>query len=548
MNKETLYNLYLNKGLSIEALCEHFKLGKKKIKAKLDEFDIQRKVKGGQTKYNLLQVDLTKYDNRQLRCKISGKVFRDIANKSGSITDHIKQLYPSIVIPSSFKRRMYLNSTGKYWHEEFFDVEEIIPQTIRKCRYCDWQTIDIENKTGCYEVHLKDAHQKSIKEFLAEFPEEEKYHLAFVKKIKFIEEKHEDSVTCKICGCKVKIINNKHLKKHGMTVEEYKLQFPTAKLVSKSSSKKLSDNQIYNNIHSTNLYSSKGELEVKEFLRSFNLVVEKNRKILNGTEIDMLIEVQKLGIEFNGLFFHGERNGKTFNSHLKKMVDLNEKGYNLIQIFEDEWETNKDLLKAKLKHIVGLSGGERVGARKCKILEITSEEKSEFLGKYHVQGNDNSSVKIGGFFGKHLIAVMTFDNNRNMNGQKSNDRLYELKRYATDYNYICQGLASKMVSYFIKNYSPEKIISFADRRWTFNPYNNMYTKMGFALTKIMKPNYTYYNSKISRYKRFHKFQFGKKTLIKKYNADPSKTEKEIMIGLGYDRIWDCGLFKYEMIL
>ena len=71
--------------------------------------------------------------------------------------------------------------------------------------------------------------------------------------------------------------------------------------------------------------------------------------------------------------------------------------------------------------------------------------------------------------------------------------------------------------------------------------------MGFNLVAITKPNYYYYNSKVSKYKRFHKFGFGKNNLKKRFpDLDYTKTEKELTSELGYDKIWDCGLFKYEL--
>ena len=57
--------------------------------------------------------------------------------------------------------------------------------------------------------------------------------------------------------------------------------------------------------------------------------------------------------------------------------------------------------------------------------------------------------------------------------------------------------------------------SFADRRWTLDKDNNLYTKLGFVLTEELKPNYRYYNPKVDKYKRFHKFGFRKQTLNKK---------------------------------
>lgn len=113
---------------------------------------------------------------------------------------------------------------------------------------------------------------------------------------------------------------------------------------------------------------------------------------------------------------------------------------------------------------------------------------------------------------------------------------------------ISIGLASRMLKYFIRNYKPKTIISFADRRWTPNHQDKLYTKLGFKLTNILSPDYTYYNPKIDRNRRLHKFGFGKINIKKRfpeiYNDD--KTEWEMMQEVGFDRIWDCGKFKYEL--
>jgi hypothetical protein len=127
--------------------------------------------------------------------------------------------------------------------------------------------------------------------------------------------------------------------------------------------------------------------------------------------------------------------------------------------------------------------------------------------------------------------------------------VYELVRFSTKQGYSIVGLGSKFLKQFIGDIKPKSIISFADRRWTLDSLNNLYTKLGFKLVNIIDPTYSYYNSKVDRYKRFHKFGFGKNSLKKKFpHLDFSKTEKQLMTELGYDRIWDCGLFKYEFIV
>ena len=143
---------------------------------------------------------------------------------------------------------------------------------------------------------------------------------------------------------------------------------------------------------------------------------------------------------------------------------------------------------------------------------------------------------FGAFYKDELVGVMAFLNENNGN--------WNLVRYASKINTRCLGIASKIFSKFVKRYNPNYVRSFADRRWTTNSTNNLYTKIGFKLEAITKPNYTYYNSKIDRYKRFHKFGFRKSILIRKNGFDQGMTENEMAKALGYDRIWDCGLFKY----
>ena len=62
------------------------------------------------------------------------------------------------------------------------------------------------------------------------------------------------------------------------------------------------------------------------------------------------------------------------------------------------------------------------------------------------------------------------------------------------------------------------------------------------MTKTLIPDYRYIVGK----KRVHKFNFRKKNIIKKYNVDENMTEKEMMNSLKIYKIWDCGLYKYEM--
>ena len=264
---------------------------------------------------------------------------------------------------------------------------------------------------------------------------------------------------------------------------------------------------------------------------------QHNREILNGMEIDIFIPPLKLGIEYNGLRWHSEEFGKDHRYHLDKLNKCNEKGIRLIQIFEDEWINHREICESKLKQICGLNTNPKIYARKCEIREISDKtEAYEFLDKNHIQGRTVCTTALGAYYQNNLVGVMTF--------KKEKEGYWDLNRFATDINYQCVGIGGKLFKYFTRNYPFIEIKSFADRRWTTDPTNNLYTKLGFAFDSFVPPTYWYHNPKINPYIRFHKFGFRKQHLHKQYGLPLTMTEREMTETLGYTRIWDCGLIKY----
>ena len=254
-------------------------------------------------------------------------------------------------------------------------------------------------------------------------------------------------------------------------------------------------------------------------------------------EIDIFIPPLKLGIEYNGLRWHSEEFGKDHRYHLDKLNKCNEKGIRLIQIFEDEWINHREICESKLKQICGLNTNPKIYARKCEIREISDKtEAYEFLDKNHIQGRTVCTIAFGAYYQNNLVGVMTF--------KKEKEGYWDLNRFATDINYQCVGIGGKLFKYFTRNYPFIEIKSFADRRWTTDPTNNLYTKLGFAFDSFVPPTYWYHNPKINPYIRFHKFGFRKQHLHKQYGLPLTMTEREMTETLGYTRIWDCGLIKY----
>jgi len=266
-------------------------------------------------------------------------------------------------------------------------------------------------------------------------------------------------------------------------------------------------------------------------------VQQRNRIIIHPYELDIYLRSLGYAIEYNGLRWHSEKFGKDRYYHLNKLNACKEKGIKLIQIFEDEYVNNRDIVYNKLKHIMKLDQNlPRIPGRKCVIKEITAVKAKEFLNKYHIQGYIGSKVYLGAFHNEELVAVMTFKTLDKCNN-------WELTRFASNYNYICQGVGGKLFTHFINNYNPEEIKSFADRRWTTNEENNIYIKLGFKFDSYTNPDYHYYREEDGPIRQ-HKFAFRKNRLNKKYGLPLSMTEEEMTENLGYTRIYDCGLIKY----
>ncbi len=538
---------------STHRLATLFGTSHKMISKILKETGVKMNNRGNQVS-TIINYEDKKYNDHKtfLTCPVTNKQFYDTINKSGSLSKHLKELYPDIIIPSFYYSKKFYQEYGYNWFDEYFILGDTVEKETIKCKLCDWRTIDITNKSGVYQNHLNKCHKIDVNDYINKFPNEIKYFKSYkndIDKDTFLSEVR-NFVKCPICHKKFKVISNTHVKSHNMTFPEFRLKYPNSKILSERSLKLYSDN--YDNcrpkIHS---FTSRGEKEVKEFIESLGFKCTKKRygQLIPNGEIDISIDEKKICIEYNGNFWHTDKfGGKSEKYHLNKLIAAKENGFNLIHIFEDEWNNNKDKVKNKLKSILGIDDRIKIRTSKCTIQEISSEDKNLFLNNFHIQGSDKASIKLGAYYGDELIAVMTFSNNRNMTKKFTQINEFNLSRFATNSLYKCIGIGGKLLKYFISNYKPSKIISFADRRWTIDETNNLYTKLGFKLISVTQPNYWYYNSKVDRFKRFHKFGFGKNKLISKYGADPNMSEWSIMQSLGYDRIWDCGLFKYELVV
>ena len=292
---------------------------------------------------------------------------------------------------------------------------------------------------------------------------------------------------------------------------------------------------VYDKIHSWNLddfvnfhsLRSHYENDIIKFLKECGVenIQTNDRTILNGKEIDIYLPDYKLGIEFNGDYWHSDikkdyqdHNGRSL-AHQQKSLLAESKGVFLFHIFEYEW--NDDIIQASIKNRLKtllIKNNIKIPARKCKIVTLTKAQKKEFLNENHIQGNDHSTIQYGLEYQGQIVSCMTFIH------PKNKKYTWELSRFCNQHGCVVQGGASKLFKHFVETLQPgDTISSYNDITKT---KGDLYRILGFQCISINQPNYVWVN-------------FQTRDIRTRYQEQEAG-EVERMHGLGYHRLCDCG--------
>lgn len=253
-------------------------------------------------------------------------------------------------------------------------------------------------------------------------------------------------------------------------------------------------------------------------------IIKNDREVLGGKEIDIYLPDDKIGIEFNGDYWHSDifytdHGGRSIQAQ-EKSLNAEKKGIFLFTVFEREWNDPqiRKSIQDRLSSILILNK-EKIPARKCVLVDLSAKERSEFLNRNHIQGNSGANLGYGLKYNGELVACMTFSH------PKSNKYTWELTRYCTKHGVTVQGGASKLFKEFIKKHlnSGDTVSSYNDITKT---KGDLYKILGFECVSVNAPNYVWIN-------------FKTKDMRTRYQEQKAG-EVERMHSLGYHRVCDCG--------
>lgn len=252
-------------------------------------------------------------------------------------------------------------------------------------------------------------------------------------------------------------------------------------------------------------------------------ILHSDRSILgNNQEIDIVFPNHKLGIEYDGLKWHTEEYGKDQTYHLNKTLTANQKGYQLVHVFEDEYLHHRAIVKSKIRRLLGIAKNESfIEEQDISFAVISQSEAMSFATENELGEVTEPTITIGAFVKDELFATVLF------NTENNKDWIIQKTAYSVKHMFDAD-VYKLMINYFIEKFEPNTIDRYLDRRWATSHVTEQYEDFGFEFVEEIEPSYKYVNTTKCT-ERFDKSEIDVTNPI-------------------YSKIYDCGLFHYRLIL
>jgi len=287
--------------------------------------------------------------------------------------------------------------------------------------------------------------------------------------------------------------------------------------------------------------SSKWEKEIQDFLAPYlpennyrlklegDLVRKPGYDLSTYTELDLYFPKHNLAVEAHGTYWHDELHvGKHY--HSDKLKACNARGLDLIQVYEDEWQTKQSIVKSIVLTRLG-TYERKIPARKTITVLVSASVARKFYDENHIQGYANCELHRALTLDGEIVAMASFGKRKHL----FNSDTQELVRFCTLLNTQIIGGLSKLTKGF------KKLRTYCDLR-LFN--GKGYKIAGFKEISVTPPGYYYVKNNV----RYSRFMFQKHKLADRLpDFDPELSEIENMGRNGYTRIFNCGNMVLERV-
>jgi very-short-patch-repair endonuclease len=252
------------------------------------------------------------------------------------------------------------------------------------------------------------------------------------------------------------------------------------------------------------------EQVVKEWLDSENIKYEQQFRVGNKIA-DFLLVDHKIILELDGLYWHSEHQLQDDSYHINKHFLYTSFDYHPLFFREDEVNNKFDIIKSIILNKIGRSI--RVFARKCTIVEVSSEDSAKFFETNHLMGKGRGTT-YGLKIGDDLVSCMII--------RRTRDKNWDVSRFCHKLGHQVIGGFSKLIKHFLQKNEVDTLTTFIDRRYGDGSY---LTDLGFEFIAC-SPSFRWTNTVDC----LHRMKF------------PGNTGYDN----GFVKIWDCGQARYDL--
>jgi hypothetical protein len=242
-------------------------------------------------------------------------------------------------------------------------------------------------------------------------------------------------------------------------------------------------------------------------------------------EYDIFVPSKNLAIEYHGLHWHTEimAGRKDFDKYLVSQA----LGHRLVQIYQDEWEEKRDILKSQLSEI--LTSGRKTRIRPEFTLEYaTSSAVRTFLDQHHYLGAASGCLTVVARHKGDIVGAWVF--------MKRETGTVLWHRACWDHRFKSWNpheKALKLAAPELVNMGFDRIVTFSDNRFHTG---KLYETLGFTFESDLPSDYSYTDG--------YKHRKGKLSFRVKAGENEVKLAEE----KGWHRVWDSGKRRYSLVL
>ena len=257
---------------------------------------------------------------------------------------------------------------------------------------------------------------------------------------------------------------------------------------------------------------SDAEKDLAEYIKNLGFSIVTNSNLTgNNQTFDIYVPERKVAIEYNGLYWHSERNGRGKDYHFDKLADCAKLGIRLIYIWDDLYTNHPRLVERYLRKELGVDKL-KINFNECTVQYIDTDTAIEFLEENSMLGYRTALSHLGIYYNGNIEGLMSFN--------MYNNGVCEIVQYS-DIHYIIGGLSGAL-KYILSKNNINTFYAVSD-----NTISNgkEFSDSGFEFMEALEPDYYLYSN-------------GNRLLREEVSEYKEYDEKSI-------RIYDAGKLKWR---